>query len=184
MNHSKMMRRVFVATLTVSLLVVAIMPAGAVPRPSRWWQYDMETWTNSWKSESSLVHSDNRWHRRNPEATDHDIHAYHSHLNDRFYGMHFHEASGVQRGSASWYSDRYGACGRLTGVTYYAASRTLPCGTKLSVRSGDRYVIVTILDRGPFTGGNRILDLSKAAFRRLSPLGAGVVNVTATRLRP
>ena len=183
MNHSKMMRRLFVATLTTSLLLAMIPAVGATPRPSRWWQYDMETWTSSWRSEPTLVQADRRWHRRHEDARDNEIRLYHNHMQDRFHSMHFNESAGVSRGQASWYSDRYGACGSLRGVTYYAASRTLPCGTRVSVRSGDRYVIVTILDRGPFTGRNRILDLSKPAFRKLAPLGAGVVNVTATRLR-
>ena len=52
----------------------------------------------------------------------------------------------------------------------------------LSPRTDYANVIVTIEDRGPFVSG-RILDLSKAAFRRLAPLGAGVVNVKATVLR-
>ena len=43
-------------------------------------------------------------------------------------------------------------------------------------------MIVTIQDRGPYVSG-RILDLSKAAFRKLAPLGSGVISVTATRLR-
>jgi rare lipoprotein A len=68
-------------------------------------------------------------------------------------------------------------------VGFYAASRTLPCGSLVSVRAGGRYVIVRILDRGPFGSSQRILDLSPKAFGWLSPLGAGVIDVRAVRLR-
>ena len=44
-------------------------------------------------------------------------------------------------------------------------------------------MFVTILDRGPFTGQNRILDLSKAAFRELAPIGSGVIHIKATRVK-
>jgi len=103
-------------------------------------------------------------------------------LQERHMELHFHDAVSTQSGTASWYSDQHGACRKpLKG--FYAASRTLPCGTTVSVRSAGRYVFVTILDRGPFTGGNRVLDLSKQAFRKLSPIGAGVIHIKATRLK-
>jgi rare lipoprotein A len=98
--------------------------------------------------------------------------------------MHFHRAISFQAGEASWYDGdgQGGACGRiLNGL--YAASRTLPCGATVSVRSGGHYVIVTILDRGPFNSSSRILDLSPKAFGTLAPLGAGVISVKAVRLR-
>jgi rare lipoprotein A (peptidoglycan hydrolase) len=42
---------------------------------------------------------------------------------------------------------------------------------------------VTIEDRGPYAGKNRILDLSKSAFRQLGPIGAGVIHVKAVRVK-
>ena len=59
-----------------------------------------------------------------------------------------------------------------------AAHRTLPFGTKLKVTHGDRSVIVTINDRGPFVRG-RVLDLSTAAARAVGITGAGVGRVVA-----
>jgi rare lipoprotein A len=55
-----------------------------------------------------------------------------------------------------------------------AAHRTLPFGTKLKVSHGDRSVVVTINDRGPFVRG-RVLDLSKGAARVIGLGGVGRV---------
>ena len=59
-----------------------------------------------------------------------------------------------------------------------AAHRSLPFGTKLRVSRGDRSVIVTINDRGPFVRG-RVLDLSTGAARAIGLTGAGVGRVVA-----
>ena len=59
-----------------------------------------------------------------------------------------------------------------------AAHRTLPFGTKLRVTRGDRSVIVTINDRGPFVRG-RVLDLSTGAARAIGLTSAGVGRVVA-----
>jgi rare lipoprotein A (peptidoglycan hydrolase) len=76
-------------------------------------------------------------------------------------------------GRASWYTGGYGACGRaLTG--YYAASRTLPCGSHVLVSYGGHSVVVTILDRGP-QSTLRDLDLSRSAFEELAPTSKGVI---------
>src|SRR2546430_15665797 len=69
-------------------------------------------------------------------------------------------------GRASWYTGNFGACGHaLTG--YYAASRTLPCGSHVLVSYGGRTVVVTILDRGP-QSTLRDLDLSRSPFAALA----------------
>lgn len=76
-------------------------------------------------------------------------------------------------GRASWYTGGYGACGHaLRG--YYAASRTLPCGTRVLVSYGSNSVVVTIEDRGPQSTA-RDLDLSKSAFAALAPTSKGVI---------
>ena len=59
-----------------------------------------------------------------------------------------------------------------------AAHRTLPFGTKLRVTHGDRSVVVTINDRGPFIRG-RVLDLSTGAARAIGLTSAGVGRVVA-----
>ena len=59
-----------------------------------------------------------------------------------------------------------------------AAHRRLPFGTKLRISLGNRSVIVTVNDRGPFVRG-RVLDLSLAAAHSLGMTDRGVVQVRA-----
>lgn len=82
---------------------------------------------------------------------------------------------------ASWYGDAF--AGRLTanGEVFdpdlpTAAHRELPFGTVLEVSANGRSTTVTINDRGPFIEG-RCIDLSRAAFAELAPVGAGVLEV-------
>ena len=85
-------------------------------------------------------------------------------------------------GMASYYGNESGsrtASGqRFNQNAMTAAHRSLPFGTKLRVTHGDRSVIVTINDRGPFVRG-RVLDLSTGAARAIGLTGAGVGRVTA-----
>jgi rare lipoprotein A (peptidoglycan hydrolase) len=84
----------------------------------------------------------------------------------------YHFSGAVHYGRASWYTGGYGACGPLRG--YYAASRTLPCGTHVLVSYGGNSVVVTIEDRGP-QSTLRDLDLSRSAFEALAPISKGVI---------
>ena len=54
------------------------------------------------------------------------------------------------------------------------AHRSLPFGTKLRVSHGDRSIVVTVNDRGPFVRG-RVLDLSTGAARALGISGLGQI---------
>jgi rare lipoprotein A len=59
-------------------------------------------------------------------------------------------------------------------------------GTRLHIRHEGRYVVVVVTDRGPaknLVRQGRIIDLSRAAFARLAPLGQGLIRVKLTRLR-
>jgi len=94
-------------------------------------------------------------------------------------------ASGFGRsfsGMASFYGNESGsktASGqRFNQNAMTAAHRSLPFGTKLRVTHGDRSVVVTINDRGPFIRG-RVLDLSTGAARAIGLTGAGVGRVVA-----
>jgi rare lipoprotein A len=87
-------------------------------------------------------------------------------------------------GEASYYADSLSGNTMASGVTYTpnlacAAHRTLPFGTLLRVRrvSNGAHVVVRVLDRGPFGSARRVLDLSKAAAKRLGMLADGVVSV-------
>jgi len=85
-------------------------------------------------------------------------------------------------GLASFYGNGAGsqtASGqRFNQNAMTAAHRTLPFGTKLKVTHGDRSVVVTINDRGPFIRG-RVLDLSTGAARAIGLTSAGVGRVVA-----
>jgi len=67
---------------------------------------------------------------------------------------------------ASWYGPGlYGnrtACGQtLTTSTRGVAHKSLPCGTRLSIRHGSNEVHVRVIDRGPYVG-DREFDLTEA----------------------
>jgi rare lipoprotein A len=85
-------------------------------------------------------------------------------------------------GMASYYGNESGsktASGqRFNQNAMTCAHRSLPFGTKLKVTHGDRSVVVTVNDRGPFIRG-RVLDLSTAAARAVGLTGAGVGRVVA-----
>jgi rare lipoprotein A len=69
-------------------------------------------------------------------------------------------------------------CGGTLGVgTLGVAHKTLPCGTKVTLRRGSRSVRVRVIDRGPYVGG-REYDLTAATAQRLGFSGYGPVLVT------
>ena len=95
----------------------------------------------------------------------------------------FEDGPVTQRGEASWYGPGFHGKKTASGQIYNqnamtAASRTLPLGTRVMVTNLDngKEVEVTINDRGPYAKG-RIIDLSKAAARKLGFIKAGVARV-------
>ena len=93
------------------------------------------------------------------------------------------EPSYFEKGEASYYAGSLQGKPTASGEIFHhdsltAAHRTLPLGTQLMVvhLENDRSVIVRVNDRGPFAK-DRILDLSKAAFKELAPLERGVIRV-------
>ncbi len=86
-------------------------------------------------------------------------------------------------GIASFYGAKFNgrrtASGeKFTNSTLTAAHKTLPFGSKVQVtnlRNG-KSVVVRINDRGPFVKG-RIIDLSKAAAKKIGLNGAGTSRV-------
>jgi peptidoglycan lytic transglycosylase len=89
----------------------------------------------------------------------------------------------VQVGFASYYDSRLHGARTASGGRYdekalTAAHRTLPFGTRVQVTnlSNGRSVVVTIIDRGPFTRG-RIIDVSRRAARKLDFLRYGTAKV-------
>jgi len=84
-----------------------------------------------------------------------------------------------RRALASWYGPGlYGgqlACGgRLSPATPGVAHKSLPCGTKVTLRHRGRSARVSVVDRGPYVGA-REFDLTSATRTRLGFSGTGTV---------
>ena len=88
-----------------------------------------------------------------------------------------------EAGIASWYGPGFHGRKTASGKRYNqnamtAAHRRLPFGTKVKVTNvdNDKYVVVEITDRGPYSG-RRVIDLSRAAAKKLEFVGRGVARV-------
>jgi hypothetical protein len=77
----------------------------------------------------------------------------------------------MPKSGATWYGPGFfgerTACGqRLSRKTVGVAHRHLPCGTKVTLKYGGRYVRTKVIDRGPYTSGIR-WDLTQRTARKL-----------------
>ena len=88
-----------------------------------------------------------------------------------------------EQGLASWYGPGFHGHKTANGEDYNqnaltAAHRKYPLGTKLEVTNleNGKTVTVRVNDRGPYSG-KRIIDLSKAAAKKLDILHTGVAKV-------
>ena len=84
-------------------------------------------------------------------------------------------------GGASYYGpnlagNRTASGERFDPTQLTAAHRTLPMGSMVKVSMGGKSVVVRINDRGPFHG-NRVIDLSTAAAKRIGLFRAGTGTV-------
>lgn len=93
------------------------------------------------------------------------------------------ETGWQQEGEASWYGPGFHGRQTASGEVYdmeamTAAHRELPFGSRIHVVNLDNGLEtwVRINDRGPFARG-RVLDLSRAAARKLDMLGSGTARV-------
>lgn len=94
------------------------------------------------------------------------------------------------KGTASWYGMKFhrfqtanGDLYNVAGMT--AAHKTLPLPTYLQVTNlhNGKKIIVKVNDRGPFVG-NRLIDLSYAAAKKLDMTGSGTAPVTIRAITP
>jgi rare lipoprotein A len=91
-----------------------------------------------------------------------------------------------EEGIASWYgAENSKSC---TGKKLHhnipaAAHRSFPIGTKLKVTSirTRKFVVVVVVDRGPYTK-KRIIDLNKLAAKKLGMLKSGTAKVIIEKL--
>jgi len=98
----------------------------------------------------------------------------------------------VQRGTASWYGEKFHGHKTSNGEIFdmYAMSAAhknlrIPGYARVTNLDNGRSVVVRINDRGPFHG-DRLIDLSYAAAKKLDFLGSGTarVEVAAINVRP
>ena len=75
------------------------------------------------------------------------------------------------------YGNHLGCGGTLQPSTVGVANKSLPCGTKLTVRYGNREVKTEVIDRGPYVGG-REFDLTAALKNKLGFGSTGTVLVS------
>ena len=80
---------------------------------------------------------------------------------------------------ASWYGpglygNRLGCGGRLGASQLGVAHKSLPCGTRVTLRHHGRVVRVPVIDRGPYAGA-REYDLTAATAQRLKFKGHGTI---------
>jgi rare lipoprotein A len=95
----------------------------------------------------------------------------------------------TEEGIASWYGHPYHGRKTSNGETYdmdrlTAAHKTLPFGVWVVVENkrNKKTVDVRINDRGPFVDG-RIIDLSRAAARKIDMIGPGTAPVRIKVIR-
>ncbi|HWK25383.1 MAG TPA: septal ring lytic transglycosylase RlpA family protein [Solirubrobacter sp.] len=87
-----------------------------------------------------------------------------------------------RRALASWYGpglfgNRLGCGGTLQTGSVGVANKTLPCGTRVTLRHRGHVLRVRVIDRGPYVGG-REYDLTAATARKLGFYGHGPIQVT------
>lgn len=97
----------------------------------------------------------------------------------------------TQSGVASWYGYEFAGRRTSSGVRFNpmlltCAHRTQPLGSRLLVTSQEtgRSVVVTVTDRGPYAGADRIIDLSRAAATRIGMVQTGLNTVIVRRIAP
>ncbi len=80
----------------------------------------------------------------------------------------------MPKSRATWYGMLHSqtACGvTLHRSTIGVAHRNLPCGTKVALKYGNRYVLARVIDRGPYTKGVR-WDLTQGTAKALHFTGS------------
>jgi peptidoglycan lytic transglycosylase len=92
-------------------------------------------------------------------------------------------ASKTQFGVASWYGPRFQGLPTASGEPFdmeamTCAHRKLPLGTRIKVTNllNARSLVLEVTDRGPWVG-DRVIDVSMGAAKRLGFLGAGLTPV-------
>jgi hypothetical protein len=94
-------------------------------------------------------------------------------------------AKTMPKSRATWYwiPHSHTACGvKLRRSTIGVAHRNLPCGTKVALKYGNRYVLARVIDRGPYTKGVR-WDLTKGTADELNFTATGSDEIRAAPIK-
>lgn len=104
-------------------------------------------------------------------------------IKGKVYSTLSHSKGFVQTGTASWYGPGFHGRKTANGEIYNmhaltGAHKTLPLVTyaKVTNLENKKSIVIKINDRGPFIG-NRMLDLSRAAAKKLGVLHKGTAKV-------
>lgn len=123
-------------------------------------------------------------HTVKTKITDKKTYAYNYRVFGKSYKVMSSSRNYQEVGTASWYGypfhHRYTSSGeRYNMYQLTAAHKTLPLKTYVVVTNlkNKKQVVVKINDRGPFVG-NRVIDLSYAAAKKLGMVGLGVTQVS------
>lgn len=94
------------------------------------------------------------------------------------------------KGKVSYYANKFNGRKTASGKRFdntklTCAHKTFPFGTLLKIINpiDGRFVIVEVIDRGPFIG-KRIVDLSRSAFSKIGNLEKGVITVIVEKINP
>ena len=92
------------------------------------------------------------------------------------------------KGKVSYYANKFHGRKTASGKRFdntklTCAHKTFPFGTLLKIINpiDGRFVIVEVIDRGPFIG-KRIVDLSRSAFLKIGSLEKGILNVEIEKI--
>lgn len=92
----------------------------------------------------------------------------------RRYRVHGLRPSGASYYGPGLYGNGVACGGTLTPSTIGVANKSLPCGTKVTIRYHRRTVVAPVIDRGPYVAG-RDYDLTEAVRNKLGFGGVGTI---------
>ena len=94
----------------------------------------------------------------------------------------------IIKGKVSYYANKFHGRKTASGKRFdntklTCAHKTLPFGTLLKIINpmDGRFVIVEVIDRGPYIK-KRIVDLSRSAFLKIGSLEKGILNVEIEKI--
>ena len=94
----------------------------------------------------------------------------------------------IIKGKVSYYANKFHGRKTASGKRFdntklTCAHKTLPVGTFLKIINpmDGRFVIVEVIDRGPYIK-KRVVDLSRSAFSKIGSLEKGILNVEIEKI--